>query len=145
MVRLATGDHPNFRVDGRETVRAGPSYAVDTVEDLKRELPHAELVYLMGADAYVDIATWHRAETFVRSATVVVVPRPGSALAALDRLDEPFRSAATRLDLVPCGMSSTLLRERVRQGRSLRYLTPDPVARYLRERSLYAQHPWEAS
>lgn len=144
MTRLATDDHPDFRVDDRELRRAGPSYAIDTVEELRRERPDAELAYLIGADAYAEIATWHRAEAFVRSATVVVVPRPGTPRTDLDGLDEPFRSAPRRLDIVPCGLSSTLLRRRIRQGRSLRYLTPDAVARYLHARRLYAAHPEEA-
>jgi len=144
MTRLATDDHPDFRVDDREVRRVGPSYAIDSVEELRRERPDAELWSLIGADAYAEIATWHRAEAFVRSATVVVVPRPGTAHADLDHLDEPFRSAARRLDIVPCGLSSTLLRRRIRQGRSLRYLTPDAVARYLHARRLYAAHPEEA-
>jgi nicotinate-nucleotide adenylyltransferase len=144
MTRLATDNHPDFRVDDREVRRAGPSYAIDTVEELRRERPDAELWYLIGADAYAEIATWHRAEEFVRSATVVVVPRPGTSRADVDALDEPFRSAPRRLDIVACGLSSTLLRRRIRQGRSLRYLTPDAVARYLHARRLYAAHPEEA-
>lgn len=144
MTRLATDDHPDFRVDDREVRRAGPSYAIDTVEELRRDWPEAELTYLIGADAYAEIATWHRAEAFVRSVTVVVAARPGTSRADLDALDEPFRSAPRRMDIVPCGLSSTLLRRRVRQGRSLRYLTPDAVARYLHARRLYAAHPEEA-
>lgn len=144
MTRLATDDHPDFRVDDREVRRSGPSYAIDSVEELGRERPDADLVYLVGADAYAGVASWHRAEAFVRSATLVVVPRPGTSWAEIDGLDEPFRSAPRRLAIVPCGLSSTLLRRRIRQGRSLRYLTPDAVARYLQTRRLYAAHPEEA-
>ncbi len=141
MTRLATDDNPSFLVDDREVRRAGPSYAIDTVEALRRERPGDELVYLIGADAYADIASWHRAEAFVRSVELAVAPRPGTARAELDGLGEPFRSAARRLDIVPFGLSSTLVRRRARGGRSLRYLVPDPVAAFLRRRRVYADDP----
>lgn len=138
MTRLATDDHPAFAVDDRELRRGGPSYALDTVEALRRERPGDELVYLIGADAYARIASWHRAEAFVRSVPVAVAPRPGTARAELDGLAEPFRSAARTLDMVPFGLSGTLVRRRARRGRSLRYLVPDGVAAYLVRHALYA-------
>lgn len=143
MTRLATEDHRAFHVDDRELRREGPSYAIDTIEEIRSERPNDELVFLIGADAYLEIASWHRAETMVRRVEVVVVPRPGTSLAALDRLDEPFRSAAKRIDTVPIGISSTLLRTRAGQGRSLRYLTPLRVARYIVAAGLYLPNPSE--
>jgi nicotinate-nucleotide adenylyltransferase len=138
MTRLATANHPAFVVDDVEIRRSGPSYAIDTVERLRARRPDAQLFYLLGADAYAEIATWHRAEAFARAVVPLVAPRPGTSRARLDGLDEPFRSAARHLETVPFGVSSTLLRRRAAAGRSLRYLTPDPVARYLRSEALYA-------
>jgi nicotinate-nucleotide adenylyltransferase len=138
MTRLATDDHRAFVVDDLEIHRQGPSYAIDTVERVRARVPEAQLFYLLGADAYAEIATWHRAEAFVRSVVPVVAPRPGTGRARLEELAEPFRSAAQHLETVPFGVSSTLLRERAREGRSLRYLVPEPVARYLRTERLYA-------
>jgi len=141
MTRLATEDRRAFRVDDRELRREGPSYAIDTIDEVRSERPGDELVFLIGADAYLEIASWHRAETMVRAVEVVVVPRPGTPLAALDRLDEPFRSAATRIETVQVGISSTLLRTRAGQGRSLRYLTTQRVARYVVAAGLYLPDP----
>jgi nicotinate-nucleotide adenylyltransferase len=138
MTRLATDDHPAFVVDDVEIRRPGPSYAIDTVERERARRPDAQLFYLLGADAYAEIDAWHRAEAFVQAVVPVVAPRPGTARARLDGLAEPFRSAARHLETVPFGVSSTLLRRRAREGRSLRYLVPEPVARYLRTQGLYA-------
>jgi len=143
MTRLATEDHRAFHVDDRELQREGPSYAIDTIDEVRTERPGDELVFLIGADAYLEIADWHRAEAMVRTVEVAVVPRPGTPLAALDSLDEPFRSAATRIETVPIGISSTLLRRRAGQRRSLRYLTPLPVVRYIVEEGLYLSNPFD--
>ena len=69
---------------------------------------------------------------------------PGTPLIELDTLDEPFRSAATRIESVSIGISSTLLRRRAGQRRSLRYLTTRPVARYIVAAGLYLPTPSEA-
>lgn len=144
MARLATEDHRAFRVDDRELRREGPSYAIDTIDEVRSERPGDEIVFLIGADAYLEIAGWHRGEEMVRTVEVVVVPRPGTPLTDLDTLDEPYRSAATRIETVSIGISSTLLRARAGQGRSLRYLTTRPVARYIVAAGLYLPTPSEA-
>lgn len=134
MTALATEEHPAFRMCDLELRRPGPSYAFDTVEEVARDRPDAELHYLIGADAYAEIAGWHRAETLVRRVAMIVLPRPHLAPPAPP---EPFRSAGRYLDAVPFGVSGTLVRRRAQQARSLRYLVPEAVVRHLRERGLY--------
>ena len=136
MTRLATRDHPDFAVDDIEVERAGGTYAIDTLELLAARHPRAEFRYLIGADAYAEIAGWHRAEELVRRVRMVVVPRPGEDLAGLPA---PFRDPDTLPDAIPFGVSSTLVRERAAAGRSLRYLVPPPVSDYLWRHALYAR------
>lgn len=136
MTRLATSDHPGFAVDDVEADRAGGTYALDTIEILSARHPEARFWYLIGADAFAEIASWHRAEELVRRVPMAVLPRPD---ARATPPGPPFADAATRLDTVPFGVSSTLVRERVAAGRSLRYLVPPPVVEYLHRHGLYAR------
>lgn len=134
MTALATGDHPAFRTRRLELERSGPSYAIDTVAQIGRERPDAELWYLIGADAFAEIDTWHRAEALLERVRMAVLPRPDSAASPAP---EPFRARARHLQAIPFGVSSSAVRERAAQGRSLRYLVPEPVAAHLRRHGLY--------
>lgn len=137
MTELATHDHPAFRTERLELDRPGPSYAIDTVEEVQRARPDAEPYYLIGADAYAEIDGWHRAEALVTAARMVVLPRPDLEPPPPP---EPFRSAARSIDAIAFAVSGSLVRRRVAEGRSLRYLVPDPVVAYLRTRGLYGAH-----
>ncbi len=142
LVRIATDDHPAFEVDDRELRRDGPSFSFDTVTSVRAERPDVDVVALIGADAWAEIETWHRAAELARTVRFLVLPRPGTDPERLRTLPEPYRSAATPLDAIPFGVSSTEIRRRVRVGASLRYLMPDPVIEELARRRLYAApHP----
>lgn len=134
MTRLATADHPAFTVSDIELRRDGASYSIDTTEAVRAEAPGAELWFLTGADAYAEIATWHRAREFVELVRVAVLPRPG---ATLEGLEPFFAERATRIDAPLVEISGTELRERFAAGRSVRYRLPEAVAAYARERGLY--------
>ncbi|MEX2502015.1 MAG: nicotinate (nicotinamide) nucleotide adenylyltransferase [Trueperaceae bacterium] len=138
MTRLATEDHPAFEVDDRELRRDGPSFTLDTVTSFRRERSGDEATLLIGADAWAEIESWHRAAELARTVRVLVLPRPGTDVATLRRLPEPFRSAATLLDAIPFGVSSSEVRRRLAVGASLRYLVPEPVIRYLEEQRPYS-------
>ncbi|MDZ7799435.1 MAG: nicotinate-nucleotide adenylyltransferase [Trueperaceae bacterium] len=137
MTRLAVQDHPAFRARADEIRRSGPSYAYDTVVDLQERHPEATFAYLIGADAWAEIETWHRAEALIRAVQMVVFPRRGTEAPPPP---ERFARAATKIETVPFGVSGTLVRSRVAAGRSLRYLVPDAVAAYLHTHGLYARH-----
>jgi nicotinate-nucleotide adenylyltransferase len=127
MLRLAVADEPRFATSRSELDREGPSYTVDTLEQLAGP---DELFLILGADALADIARWHRPERIAELATIVVAARPGA----------PAATAADRRLLVDtplCDISSRELRARAARGRSLRYLVPDNVWRYIEERGLY--------
>lgn len=81
MLELAIGEFPGLVVDKREIARGGKSYTVDTLTELRAELPRIPLALLVGADAFRGLPGWHRWEQLFNLAHVVVIPRPGVALA----------------------------------------------------------------
>ena len=133
MVRAAVGAEPGIEVSDVEVRRGGPSYTVDTLEALQAEEPDAELVLIVGSDAAAGLHTWERAHDVARACRIVVVERPGASTEVPDGF-EVEHVQAPRLDV-----SSTELRRRVREGRSLRYLVPDPVISMIERDGLYGE------
>jgi len=129
MTRLAIAGNPSFRVSAVECRREGPSYSIDTVRAFARAHPGAKLHLLMGADMYATFATWREPEAIARAAKLVVALRPGSRRSGGGRV--------TWLANPGLDVSSSALRARAARGRSLRYLVPDAVARYLARHRLY--------
>jgi len=130
MVAAAISDEPRFVLDERELHRQGPSYTVDTVEEFRRELPHTELVYLIGTDHLPKLDTWHRIEDLRREVEFVILGRGET------RECEGLRQLPRRLDI-----SATEIRERVARGASIRYLVPEPVHLLIEHHRLYLERP----
>jgi nicotinate-nucleotide adenylyltransferase len=130
MLSLALGDASGFALENAELNRPGPSYTVDTLQDLRQREPGAEFVLLLGADAAAELPTWHHAGRIPQLARVVVFARPGMALPALSWIPEIIEVPAIEI-------SATEIRNRVRQGRSVRYWVPDRVAEYISAHRLY--------
>ncbi|MCG5500647.1 nicotinate-nucleotide adenylyltransferase [Ectothiorhodospira lacustris] len=151
MVEQAVALHPGFSVDRRELERDGPSYSVDTLESLRRELGAAvPLCLILGMDAFAGLSSWHRWQDLSSLAHLVVAHRPGSdepaALedrAAARRAENPadLRAApAGRILCVPVtqlDISATAIRDRVARGGSPRFLLPEPVLTYIHRHGLY--------
>ena len=131
MARAAVSDTEGIEVSDLEIRRGGPSFTADTLVELRREEPDAELFVILGNDAAAGFATWERHEEVAAAARLVVVDRPGSPTPP----DGPFHW--TRVDIPELEVSSTEIRERVASGRSIRYLVPDGVASVVGERGLY--------
>lgn len=153
MVELAIAGEPGLRADDRELRRAGPSYSFDTLTGLRAELgPDCSLSLVMGADAFAGLDGWHRWRELLDLAHLIVMARPDSRLPergpvaellARHRAEPAALRAApaghiVSVALTPLPVSATGLRELIRAGRSPRYLLPDPVWSYIRERGLYA-------
>ena len=122
---------PGFSVDPAEIDRPGLSYTVDTLAGLAEANPGAELFLLLGADAFVLFEQWREPERIRTLATVVVMVRGASAL-TLPAGSEMQVLQSRRVDI-----SSTELRARVRDGRTIRGFVPDAVADYIAEHRLY--------
>jgi nicotinate-nucleotide adenylyltransferase len=158
MARLAVAGNPRFSVDDRETRRAGPGYTVDTLTELRSELGVSRpLALLLGADAFLELATWHRWRALFDLAHIVVAYRPGFPIDTWQaRMPEPLaHEYAARhmhqplaVHLAPAGgiaavsmtgldISATFVRNAVAAGASARYLLPDSVLDYIQSRGLY--------
>ena len=140
MTRLAAADDPRFSVSTLQVDRQGPSYTYETLELLGRERGDAELVFVMGADAAVGLESWRESERVIELAQLAIARRAGIADAevgaVLRSLDAVGR--ATMLEMPQFGVSSSAVRERAAAGRPLRYLVPEPVARFVEEKGIYS-------
>jgi nicotinate-nucleotide adenylyltransferase len=137
MARLATGPHPSFEAWDTELRRPGPSYTVQTVEALLAERPADAFVLVVGADTWPEMASWREPQRLLRLVEVAVVDRPRHA--AVDPV-APFPDArgVRRVEGPVLPISASAVRERARQGKSVRFLVPDEVAEYIARRGLYA-------
>jgi nicotinate-nucleotide adenylyltransferase len=133
MVDAAVADVEGLVVGDLEVRRGGDSYTADTLAELARLHPAAELFTIVGDDAAAGIDTWARADEVAARSSLVVVDRPGIPV------ELPSGYPWIRVEVPHLEVSSTDLRERVRDGRPLDYLITDPVQRIVRERSLYLE------
>lgn len=119
--RTAFAGDPRIEVSDLELRRSGPSYTVDTLEQIRAAHPDARLFLVVGRDQYEEFGDWHRPERIVELAELVVMRRNGLAPPHDGRF--PYRSVdVTRVDL-----SATEIRERLAEGRSIRYLVPGAI------------------
>jgi nicotinate-nucleotide adenylyltransferase len=167
MTMLATLSHPHFMVSAVELDRPGASYTVDTVDQIKRMFQEPKTVYfVVGIDAFLEIASWRQPDVLLRSCHTIVTSRPRyhlyeqvsgtlrqvsamhprftfEPLVGKMPLDGPgfqvcntpyqiYLQEVSQLDI-----SSTDIRQRVKAGRSIRYLLPDAVDAYIRKYQLY--------
>jgi nicotinate-nucleotide adenylyltransferase len=161
MVELAIRDNPLFSMDERELRREGPGYTVDTLSELRAELGATQpLCLLLGADAFLDLATWRRWHELFTLAHIVVAHRPGFPVESWqDRMPQPLaREYTARLvrqplsvHLAPAGgiavmgiaaldISATMIRSSIAARASPRYLLPDSVLDYIESKQLYLRN-----
>jgi nicotinate-nucleotide adenylyltransferase len=140
MTRLAAADDSRFSVSTLEVERDGPSYTYETLELLAKERDDTELVFVMGADAAVGLESWRNPERVVELARLAVARRAGVSDAEVAAVTRSLgaEGRATMLEMPQFGVSSSAVRERAGAGRPLRYLVPEPVARLIEERGIYA-------
>lgn len=142
MVQAAVAGNPAFDVSALEVNRAGSTYTVDTLREMRAHYPeNVELYFIAGADALMCVGQWREAAEIGRLAHLVAVTRPGHESAAVQR--ECLRAHIPAqhfhaLEVTALDISSTDLREKARAGRSIRYLVPESVADYVAAHGLYA-------
>jgi nicotinate-nucleotide adenylyltransferase len=139
MAKIAIAGHPAFEVSDIEARRPGPHYSVETLEAVHRERPGDALFFLIGADSLVDLPTWRDPAGIARLATIVVVNRPG-----IEEVDPSllpsFGLGANELQFVTIpsiGIASKVLRQRLAEGRTIRYMVPRGVEAYIEAQGLY--------
>ena len=147
MASLAAAQRPGWTASRIEIDREGPSYSYDTLVELGKGLESTQIFFILGADAFAEIATWSRYPAVLDLANFVVVSRPGITLDSVrERTPSAFNrqpSGKTRVILLEVhtpDVSSTDIRRRIRAGDSLSGLVPDPVAAYIQAQRLYLGH-----
>src|SRR5690554_8201177 len=131
MCRLAVAGDERFGVSPVDIERGGITYTVDTLTDLREQLPDAHLYFITGADALLRLDEWKDYEKLGELADFVGVTRPGHALPQLDTM-------YALVEVPSIAVSSTDVRRRVRTGAPIRYLVPRTVADYIAQHDLYA-------
>jgi nicotinate-nucleotide adenylyltransferase len=152
MTRVAVRGNPAFEVSTIESRRRGPSYTVDTLRELKRLNPRTALTLILGEDSLRELGTWREPEQILTLARLAVARRTEAARSRRTARAHADASVARRLDGALAGrvrwlatpliaISSTDLRARARRGRTLTYLVPAGVERYVRRHGLYRRRP----
>ncbi len=145
MVRLAIEPDPLFEFSDFDLVREGPSYTIETITHFQKQLgKEAVLHWLIGGDWLEELPTWRQSGALIDACAIITAVRPGWTGFDWDAMAREV--GAARADKLRRGVvetplvdiSSTDVRERVREGRSIRYLVPDAVAAYIERHGLYA-------
>ena len=140
MTRLAISGNDAFELSTLEVGRPGPSFTIDSVEEMRRTHGDARLFLLMASDSLAQIDTWREPDRLLSLIEWAVVPRPGNTLPDAKALRDRFGAAAQRIHLLTgpsLDISATEIRRRVAAGRTIRYLVPQAVEELILEKRLY--------
>ena len=140
MTVIATASNPRFSVSRVDIDRGGPTYTNDTLRDLRRLNPDAELYFITGADALGSILTWKGWKELFSLAKFIGVSRPGYELTGahvVEAVDQLPPDALNLVEVPALAISSTDCRARAESGRPIWYLVPDGVVQYVAKRGLY--------
>ena len=141
MTMMATYSNPYFFVSPIERDRPGPSFTIDTVRALIAEYgPGTEFYFLTGTDTVLELHTWNNIDELLELCHFVAASRPGqttSIAEEIERLGPKAKDRVHRLTTPELEISSTDIRERVRQGKSIRYFVPENVEHYIHKEGLY--------
>ena len=144
MLRLALVDKPYFKLSTLEIERAGPSYAVDTIAELRGQFgDEDELFFILGWDSLAELPRWREPTRLVEMCHLVAVPRPGYSPPDLDSLEAAVPGLAQRIRLMDkpeVAISASAIRERVGHGLPIAHLVPEAVDRYIKKHRLYITH-----
>ncbi|MBU1224819.1 MAG: nicotinate-nucleotide adenylyltransferase [Gammaproteobacteria bacterium] len=156
MVRRAISGNPRFDADAREVERPRPSYTVDTLTALRAELGNDQPLWLLlGADAFLELPTWHEWRRLFDLANIAVAARPGAQQS--DAMPDPLKSEVLQRQVAdgsaagpagsvlwrattPLDISATVIRDTLARHGSARYLLPDAVLDYIHEHQLYTHY-----
>ncbi len=139
LCRLAVGDDERFTVSDLELRRDGPSFTVDTLDVLSTQSPSDDLFLILGGDIAAGLPKWHEPERVLELATVAIAKRRGTAKAAVEGALAQLKGGerARFFQMPRIGISSTMVRRRVRAGQPIRYFVPDGVMHYISRHGLY--------
>lgn len=136
MTVIATAANPRFEVSRVDIDRLGPTYTIDTLHDLAKLHPDADLYFITGADAMTALLTWRDHDELFDLAQFVGVTRPGHEMDDTTLAGLP-RDRVTLVEIPALAISSTDCRDRVERGEPVWYLVPDGVVQYIAKHGLY--------
>jgi len=154
MVKAAIAGQAGFNVDDREIRRTGPSYSVDTLAELRAEMPDRSICLIVGMDAFLGLPKWHQWQDILKLAHLIVAHRPGWRAPTMGPLGELLVDGGTgRVDdlhenkagkifihaVTQLEISSTEVRKLIAMGRDPRYLMPDAVRDIIQQSGCYSQ------
>jgi len=141
MLRLALARRRALELSTIEADRPGPSYTVDTMETLQRQLgSDADFFFLLGSDALMDIAKWKEPQRLIQLCQLVAFARPGFGLPTMEALEVAVPGISMRVvfaEVPQVNIRATDIRRRIAEGRSIQRLVPRAVERYILEHGLY--------
>lgn len=153
MVQCAIAGEPALLADDREIRRQAPSYTIDTLLDLRKELPHTPLCLLVGIDAFLGFPSWHRWKEILDNAHIIVAHRPQYHLPATgliaDLMKERLQNEIAYIHENMAGgillrpitaleISASDIRKQIAMGRNPRYLLPNEVYEYIKQHGTYS-------
>jgi nicotinate-nucleotide adenylyltransferase len=139
MLEAAIAGIPHFQINPLELSRPGRSFTVDTLSELNQTRPEDRFVFIVGSDSLRDLPTWHEPNRIVELGEIAVIARPGVEvdLDALGKVLPGLRARCHAIDAPLIDISSSRLRASVREGRSIRFQSPDAVIEYMARHGLY--------
>lgn len=142
MTKLAIDSNPNFSISSLENERMGPSYTIDTVKYFIELLPHgSEVFFITGADAILDIPTWKDYQELIGLCNFIAATRPGYSLekikSVLHEIPTQLVNKIHPMQVPLMDISSTDIRQKIFDNKSVRYQVPEKVLNYILENKLY--------
>lgn len=152
MLKAATAEHPAFTIDERELHREGPSYTLDTLKSLRKDLGRKGLCLLLGGDAFTGLASWHRWHELIEYCHMVVMTRPGFGVPEqgeladfikLRKVNDPaglHKTSAGMLwfqNVTQLDISGTRIRRLIAEGKDASYLLPNSVLDIIHKENLF--------
>lgn len=143
MTGMAIEDNPDFALSTIEIDREGNSYSYETVEELKRIQPKTDFYFIMGADSLLEIERWKHPDRLMAECTLLVAVRDDCDREGLEKqiiyLTDKYQADIRILPANRIDISSTKIRRMIREGKSVRYMLPDQVIRFIQKNHLYRQ------
>ena len=143
MTGMAIEDNPDFALSTIEIDREGNSYSYETVEELKRLQPNTDFYFIMGADSLLEIERWKHPDRLMAECTLLVAVRDDCDREGLEKqiiyLTDKYQADIKILPANRIDISSTKIRQLIREGKSVRYMLPDQIIRFIQKNHLYRQ------
>ncbi|HZK44110.1 MAG TPA: nicotinate-nucleotide adenylyltransferase [Syntrophomonadaceae bacterium] len=143
MVELALRGNEDFVISDFEMQRSGKSYTIDTIKYFKRLYPQTELFFIMGIDSLFYLDTWKDVEELIDLCKLIVATRPGYVMednhVFYDKLPQRVWDKTTFIEIPELEISSRVLRQRVRENKSIKYLVPESIEKYIKDNNIYGE------